>query len=103
MIPTKYNIQKTKDIVPFEEIIDLYHKILPELPRVAKLTDKRKKQIKARFFESDKTQSLDWWQGFFENVRTSQFLLGVNNRGWKADIDFLTTESKFIKICEGGY
>jgi hypothetical protein len=89
--------------IPYQKIIDLYHEILPELPQVSKLTEKRKVQIKARWMESEKTQSLEWWKEFFETVKDRPFLLGKNDRGWTADIDFLTTQSKFIKIIEGKY
>ncbi|MFO7970170.1 MAG: replication protein [Desulfobacterales bacterium] len=98
---TKDNIYKVK--TPYQEIVNLYHEILPELPRVVKLTDKRKSQIKARWFESEKTQTLDWWKGYFEMIRERPFLMGNNERGWKADIEFLTTQSKFIGILEGKY
>lgn len=77
--------------------------MLPELPQVAKLTDKRKKQIKARWYESENTQNIKWWEGYFKTVKETPFLLGKNNRGWTADIDFLTNQSKFIAILEGKY
>lgn len=99
-------VKEVKEVniyTPFDEIINLYHEILPELPKVAKLTDKRKAQIKSRWFESEKTQSLDWWKEYFESVKDTPFLLGNNDRGWMADIDFLTTQSKFIKVIEGKY
>lgn len=95
--------EKKEKKIPYSEIIHLYHSILPGLPQVVKLTEKRKGQIKARWFESDKTQSLDWWKDYFEIVKERPFLLGNNDRGWQADIDFLTTQSKFIKIIEGKY
>ena len=85
------------------KILDLYHDILPGLPCVVKMTQKRKSQLKARWFESEKTQSLDWWKGFFEMVKERPFLLGNNNRGWKADFDFLTKQDKFLAILEGKY
>jgi hypothetical protein len=104
LAPTKETNTKEKNIyVPFQEIVDLYHEILPDLPRIAKLTDKRKSQIKARWTESKKTQSLEWWKGFFELVKDIPWLMGNNNRGWKADLEFLTRQEKFLKILEGGY
>lgn len=102
--PTKDTIQKTENNrVPFAEIVDLYHEILPQLPGVKKLTEKRKKQIKARWFESEKTQTLEWWKEFFGYVRQSAFLLGENDRKWTADLEWITTESRFTKIIEGKY
>ena len=102
-IDTKDTNTKDSIIVPFQKIVETYHELLPQLPRVVKLTDKRKSQIKARWLESEKTQSLDWWRGFFEMVRTIPFLMGQNDRGWKADLEFLTRQEPFIKVLEGKY
>ena len=40
---------------------------------------------------------------FFEQVKDTPFLMGKNDRKWRADLDFLMTESKFISIIEGKY
>ena len=47
--------------------------------------------------------SLDFWTGFFEYVKTVPYLMGDNRDGWLADFDFLIRESKFTRIFEGGY
>ena len=91
---------------PFVQIVDAYHEILSELPRVAKLTETRKRQINARWQESEKWQSLDKWREYFEHIRESPFLMGkVNNNGryFKADLEWITRESNFINIIEGKY
>jgi phage replication O-like protein O len=102
--PTKETIQKKENKrVPFGEIVDLYHEILPHLPGVKKLTPARKTQLTARWFESEKTCSLEWWKGYFEYVAQCSFLVGDNNRGWKADLEWITKEANFTKIIEGKY
>lgn len=88
---------------PYQEIVNLYHEILPSLPQVVKLSDKRKTQLKARWYESEKTQCLSWWKEFFEMVKEIPFLMGENDRGWKADLEFLTRQEKFLKIIGGSY
>lgn len=104
LAPTKETITKERrSIVPFQEILKLYHAVLPELPRVVKLSEKRKTQIKARWMESDKTKSLEWWKSFFELVHKTPFLMGENGRGWKADLEFLTRQEPFLKVIEGKY
>lgn len=90
-------------VVPFEKIVALYHEILPELPQVQLITEKRKSSIRARWNTSERTRNLDWWREYFETCRRSPFLMGNNDRNWRADFDFLITESKFAKIVEGGY
>lgn len=89
--------------VPYQDFVSLYHECLPELPRVQLLTEKRKKAIKARWNTSEKTKSLDWWREYFLVCKSNPFLMGNNDRNWRADFDFLITESKFAKIVEGGY
>lgn len=95
--------EKGEGKIPYHEIVSLYHEHLPSLPRIRKLTGKRKKQIKARWFESEKTQTLEWWREFFEYVSASPFLTGGNGKGWTADLEWLTQESNFIKTIEGKY
>jgi phage replication O-like protein O len=101
----KETIQKKKrEQIPYHEIVAIYHEILPELPRVAKLTETRKKQLRARWKEREITQDLDWWRNeFFAAVRRSKFLMGENSRNWKPDLEWLTKESNFIKVIEGKY
>jgi len=84
---------------PYDKIIEYYNSILPELPRVMKLTDKRKKMINARWKEYN---DLNFWIEFFNHVRDSSFLMGKNG-GFKASFDFLFTESTFYKTLEGNY
>lgn len=97
------NINKDVKTVPFQEIVKLYHETLPVLPQVLKLSDKRKTQIKARWYETDKTQSLEWWKDFFDLISQSKFLTGNNDRGWKPDLEWITKQENFLKICEGKY
>lgn len=85
-----------------EKIIETYHAALPELPKVAKWTGKREQHLRVCLRDPDR-QSLEWWQKYFARVRGSPFLLGDNQRGWKADLEWLTIESNLIKVCEGKY
>lgn len=92
--------------VPYQQIVALYHEILPELPRCLKLTTARKSQIRARFSGNDATD-LDDWRKFFEVVKKSKFLTGqVNGEGHKpfrADLGWLIKEANFVKVLEGKY
>ncbi len=95
--------EKNTKRVPFEEIKDLYHQILPDLPKVKKLTSHRKTQIKARWFDKETTQHLKWWKEYFEYVHDCEFLMGSNGRQWQADLEWLTKEENFVKVIEGKY
>ena len=59
---------------PFEDIVSLYHEILPELRAVEKLTTKRRDYIRQRWQEDLPT--LDHWRNYFSFVRKSKFLMG---------------------------
>lgn len=89
---------KTKE-VPYQKIVDLYHETLPELPKVLKITEDRKRHLNARWKEHP---DLDFWRDYFSKVKEKDFLMG-KVKNWKADFDFLINEKKFIKILEGGY
>lgn len=103
-VPTKDNTKDNKQGgVPYPQIIGLYHDKLPQLPQVKILSEKRKRQIKARWFQTEKTQSLEWWSEFFDYVKGCAFLLGDNNRSWRADLEWLTRQENFAKIIEGKY
>ena len=93
----------TKASVPYDEIVSLYHEILPELPRVKLLTDKRKAWIKTRWNEDPQRQDLQWWREYFESVRDQAHLMGDNDRGWKADLEFLVKADKMARVLEKSY
>lgn len=76
-----------------------YHSICVSLPKVMKLSEKRKKAIRKILDTFSKDNILEC----FELAEQSDFLKGNNDRGWKADIDFILREDKFINILEGKY
>ncbi len=93
--------------VPYEAILDLYHEKLPLNPRIAKLSDSRKRQIRARW--NDGIPDLDSWGRYFDMVSQSKFLTGRaapsrdRNKPFVADIDFLIKEANVLKVVEGKY
>lgn len=91
------------EAIPLKKILDAYHEKLPELPRVVVFTDKRKKQLSARWKEDKSRQTIEWWTGYFEYVSSIPFLNGQNNRNWKADFEWLTNQNNLAKVIEGKY
>lgn len=87
---------------PHQEIIKIFHETCPELPRVVKWTGTRSQHLQACWKDKER-QSLQWWREYFRRVRGSPFLNGDNDRGWKADLEWLTTESNLVKVLEGKY
>lgn len=83
------------------EVVDFYNQTcaICNLPKCMKLSDKRKKQIRARLRESGKEK-------VFEAITIasqSEFMNGINENGWRADIEFITSANKFLLILEGRY
>ena len=70
------------------------------LPVVQRLTEPRKKSLAVRLGECG---GLEGWDIALAKVRDSPFLRGENNRGWKADFDFLLQQKSFTKLMEGGF
>ena len=97
---------KKVNSIPFIEIVNLYHEKLPELPKVEKLTPTRKSYIRQRWLQD--LPDLDHWGNFFHHVKQSKFLMGgstpVNgHRVFRANLEWLTKESNFVKISEDNY
>ena len=96
------DISNNKNNIDNKEIewfLDNYHKTCVSLPKVMKVTDKRRKAILRILKVYNKEDILR----VFELAEQSDFLKGNNDRGWKADIDFILRNDKFVSILEGKY
>jgi phage replication O-like protein O len=112
MIPTKEK-KEIKDSLlspisgngscPHQEIIDIYHELLPQLPKVIKWTDKRMKLLRKQWNDSPDQKNITWWRDYFVIVTESPFLLGKNNSGWRADLEWLIKPDNLPKVLEGKY
>lgn len=69
-------------------------------PKVQKITKPRISAINARLAECG---GLEGWRVALAKARASPFLTGDNDRGWRADFDFLTKAQKFTQLMEGKY
>lgn len=101
-----FSPKSPRAVVPFEKIVDLYHQQLPALPRVEKLTEKRKGYMRQRW--SEDLPSLEAWGRYFEDVARSKFLMGkaqgVNGKPpFIANLEWLCNPSNFVKVAEGNY
>lgn len=95
------------DPVPYQQIVDAYHELLPMLPRVVTLTDRRKTAIRARW-KSGELPDVQTWRAYFADVSASDFLCGrvqpsPGRKTFVADIDFLINQANFVKFQEGKY
>lgn len=86
------------------QVLQMYHEILPDLPRMLKLTDARRSLIVQRLRELGQgEQALQAMRAFFERVAASDFLCGRGPHGWCADLEWLMRPSNFVKVLEGRY
>ena len=96
-----------EDLVPYQKVVDLYHQKLPMLPKVYALTEARKAAIRARWRDGS-CPDLEAWGAFFDVVAKSNFLTGQarpngDRKPFRADLEWLTRESNFVKVLEGRY
>lgn len=97
--PKERNIQ-----YPYQDIVDLWNSVCVSLPKVAKLTDKRRQKIRCRCDEWGKTPEV-WLQtaeDIFRRIQASDFCKG--STGWTATFDWLfDSGGNSIKVMEGNY
>ncbi len=88
---------------PQQEIVALYHEILPELRTMRIWSAKRQRALKSRWREDKEIQTIEWWKRFFERIRNCPWLMGANERAWQADLEWMLRPDKFVDIREGKY
>ena len=89
-----------KDRLPYKEITDLYNQICTELPSCVKLSESRKKAIRARLSSG---YTVEDFKTLFQKTKESSFLTGGNNRNWIAGFDWLIKDGNMAKVLEGTY
>lgn len=96
-------IEKNKNRIEQEDnrkrIVEVYNLYCTNLPQVQKLTDKREKSID-KFL---KEFSVEQFEEICKKANNSDFLIGKNDKKWKADFDFLMRIDKATSILEEKY
>ena len=92
--------KRMADKIDYAAVVDSYNTICGgRLPKVTKLTDKRKRSIKnclAQFTAEDLSKA-------FKAAVNTPFLTGRNDRCWAANFDFIIKPDNVLKILEGAY
>ena len=83
-----------------QQLADRYNAICTNLPRVVRLTDKRRRAVRLIHDKGYTPEQLD---EVFRKAQSSSFCTGQNDRHWKADFDWLLNESNLVKVLEGKY
>ncbi len=88
---TQYNLD-------FNSIINSFNSICKSIPKVIKITEKRKKAIE----DVNKLLGEVTFEQFFEKVDASDFLSGRKG-SWCSTFDWITIPNNALKIIEGNY
>lgn len=88
------------EIIRYQQIADMYNDTCVSFPRLTKLSDRRRKAIKARFKAG---YTLDDFRRLFELAESSEFLKGGNGRNWSATFDWLIQDGNMAKVLDGNY
>lgn len=79
--------------------VDNYNSICVSLPKCVRLTAKRSKGISNILNKFTDEEILE----VFRKLEESDFCTNRSGKGWKADIDFILREDKFVSVLEGKY
>jgi len=91
---------------PHTDLVDLYHNLCPSHPKVKKLTPPRISRLKKLWAEHP---DLKFWETFFIDIETSDFLTGRvpptgdHTTSFVAPFDWILKPANFTKIIEGTY
>ena len=104
---------------PYERLVDAYHQCMPDNPRVRKLTDARRRQLRARWNECHEpigksfgyatvNEGVEKWRQFFQVCALSEFLTGRTTPQpgrvpFVADLEWLIKPANFIRVLENRY
>jgi len=80
------------------EIVELWNSTT--LPKCIDVNSRRASSAKTRLSEKF---FRDNWRAGIEKLRVSKFCNGLNDRGWRADIDWFLKPDTISKIIEGKY
>lgn len=83
-----------------QQLADRYNAICTSLPKVVRLTDKRRRAVRLIYSKGYTPEQLD---EAFRRAQASSFCTGQNDRHWKADFDWLLNENNLVKVLEGKY
>ena len=99
--PIKEDMSSGDDALKVEDVVEAWNDLADArgLAKIARITENRRRQIKARIREYQPED----WSTALAAIYNSKFLCGENDRGWKADFDFLLQPKSFVKLIEGVY
>lgn len=82
-----------------DELAGIYNEACPSLPKCRAVTDKRRRSARTLL----KTFTVEDFREICRKAQDSSFMRGENDRGWRADFDFLVSERGAAATLEGKY
>lgn len=95
---TKKN--NVKNNIDYNLIASMFNDTCISFPKLTKLSDKRKKAIRARFNQG---YTVEDFKRLFELAEDSSFLKGRNSRNWAASFDWLIADANMAKVLDNNY
>ena len=92
-------IPAQREQTDYKAVVDSYNSLCKSFPKVTKLSERRRKAIRARL----KEYSFAELEKAFALAEESEFLKGANNRNWMASFDWIISDSNLPKVLEGKY
>jgi uncharacterized protein YdaU (DUF1376 family) len=114
-IEPKGSLSGSLPTCPHKEIVDLFHKVLPELPEVRIWNTTRESLLKARWRETAKRlewssgqDGIEYFEKLFNWIRQSKFLMGKVNpkpgqRAFECELEWILRPQNWAKLIEGKY
>lgn len=91
---------KKEDRIPYSKIQDLWNNTVKSLPKIERLTDGRKREIKTKYSEG----GYELFERVFQKVEASMWLTGRTKEQWRGcSFDWVMKIANWTKIIEGNY
>lgn len=97
---TEESLEPEIDRINYQQIADMYNNTCVSFPKLVKLSNQRKKAIRARLKSG---YTVEDFQVLFEMAEESDFLKGKNKNNWSATFDWLIKDSNMAKVLDGNY
>lgn len=89
--------KRREEYISCQLVADSWNQIVTSLPKIAKITDIRKKAIRSR------SDDLTEFERVFRKVEASDFLSGRNGQWIGCGFDWVLKPSNWTKVIEGNY
>lgn len=91
--------------IKFTTVSEIYNRVCGDvLPRCEALNPKRKTNIRnlcaLKIRGGFPFRDSEFWEGYFNDCLTNPHWIGQNDRGWRADLEFLTRTEIALKVLE---